>query len=266
VLYDDLASSELERQRFCRAQGHGFLGICSFVSLADEQVQSIASRQITAPSWLVFPDNAQLWHSKRTLEYVAGRKAAALAMAHLGHASHPVEANLDRSPCWPDGIKASISHNNKLAICAMLDGFNRDLNGIGVDIECSQSVADNIMNPSIIVNNRERYRLIQAPFGFEKALALAFSVKESLFKAVYPNCRKYFDFLDVQIDTIDIVEYDTALPVIDATKSILGSCVESKGKVGIRLLNGLNPSLPKGTLFVAEFEFTKDDVITRLVY
>ena len=122
------------------------------------------------------------------------------------------------------------------------------------------------MNPSIIVNNRERYRLIQAPFGSEKALALAFSVKESLFKAVYPNYRKYFDFLDVQIETIDIVEYETALPVIDATKPVLGSGIEHKGKVGVRLFNDLNPSLPKGTLFVAEFEFTKEDVITRLVY
>ena len=69
-------------------------------------------------------------------------------------------------------------------------------------------------------------------------IALMFSAKESLFKALYPQVGVYFDYLDAEIVQVD------------------------SGYVELRLLKALNNTFSKGDSFRIAFLFQDRHVLT----
>jgi enterobactin synthetase component D len=162
---------------------------------------------------------------KRRAEFVAGRRAARLALAALAPAlgSARVEIGPRREPLWPDGVRGAITHAAGLA--AAVVAWSDRVRGVGLDIEApltadaAAAVAEKVLTPG------ERARLF--PGGWtdpdaRRRLTLAFSAKESLFKSLHAEVGRYFDFLDAEL--VDLTE----------------------ARWRLRLATALGPALPAG--------------------
>ena len=126
--------------------------------------------------WL--PHYAQLQHAgrKRKAEHLAGRIAAVHALRGYGYKCVPAIGE-HRQPLWSTGLYGSISHCGDTAIAIVSH------QPIGVDIEeifsahTARELTDNIITPT------EREFITGCNLPFPVALTLAFSAKESAFKA-----------------------------------------------------------------------------------
>ncbi|MDE5205869.1 enterobactin synthase subunit EntD [Citrobacter amalonaticus] len=127
--------------------------------------------------WL--PHHVQLAHAgrKRKAEHLAGRIAAVYALREQGHKNVPGMGE-QRQPLWPEGLSGSISHCATRALAVVSH------QPVGVDIE-------EIMTPqtagelcSSFVDNEEERVLRSSALPFPLALTLAFSARESVFKAL----------------------------------------------------------------------------------
>ncbi|HSI57572.1 MAG TPA: 4'-phosphopantetheinyl transferase superfamily protein [Ideonella sp.] len=138
---------------------------------------------------------------KRRREFLAGRLAAAAALRALGfEGAQPLAIGPDRLPQWPAGLQGSISHSGDAALCwvqpAGVSG------GVGVDVEA-------LMAPQRCERLWRRIAPEISPgqgaaagHGDELLLTLAFSAKESLFKALYPSVRRYVGFDAAQVSLL----------------------------------------------------------------
>lgn len=168
---------------------------------------------------LVFPEHLATAVTKRRAEYLAGRYLARLALAQLGHADFIVLKGEHRAPIWPQGIAGTISHNVDTALCAVQ--CDNGTGGVGIDVETQMPLKRAQELWSGIVNEAEYRWLCQQPHAFELLLTLVFSAKESLFKALYPQVRCYFDFQDARIVALD---WQTSTFELELQKTLTPRC------------------------------------------
>ncbi|WP_444919444.1 4'-phosphopantetheinyl transferase [Microbulbifer sp. CnH-101-G] len=185
-----------------------------------------------------FPDEIAKACQKRKAEFLAGRYCAHLALQQFGHIETHVPIGPNRSPQWPTDTPGSITHTHDLAICAL----NDKPKAIGIDYEptISTETAREIKN--LIVNQAEETRLSQTGLPLEQWLTIAFSLKESLFKALYPTVKQYFDFLDAEIQDIDC----------------------KNKKIALTLNRDLCPEAIKGQRFLGAYNSYREGFITLL--
>ncbi|HGY9627472.1 4'-phosphopantetheinyl transferase family protein [Pseudomonas putida] len=128
--------------------------------------------------------------AKRQAEYLAGRVCARAALQQLDGRDYVPGTHEDRSPIWPTGIHGSITHGKGWA--AAVVAADGDTQGLGLDQETlldearAERLAGEILTPA------ELQRLDRSQLGL--AVTLTFSLKESLFKALYPLTRQRFYF------------------------------------------------------------------------
>lgn len=136
--------------------------------------------------------------AKRQAEYLAGRLCAREALRQLcGQALVPGRSE-DGVPLWPAGTLGSISHGAGQAVA--IAASSEQWRGLGLDLEKRLSaaraarLADEILTPG----ERQRAAGLE-PEAFARRLTLSFSLKESLFKALYPLVLKRFYFHDAEL-------------------------------------------------------------------
>lgn len=177
---------------------------------------------------------------KRKSEFLAGRYAAQQIMKKLGVEKVNIRIGEHRSPVWPDPFIGSITHTARQAICAVARHI--DYQYIGIDLEnwitldVGKAIKDSIIQPS------EEKILSALPLLFEQALTLAFSAKESLFKALYPFVGDYFAFDAAEIYQVEM-HSDT---------------------FHLKLTRNLTTSLTKGQVFTGHFLMSQDTVFTYI--
>ncbi|TYL42917.1 4'-phosphopantetheinyl transferase [Dickeya sp. ws52] len=162
---------------------------------------------------------------KRRAEYLAGRYLAQTVLSRLGVAGYVLTSARDRSPQWPQGIAGSLSHNADSVLCAA-HPCNQAMTCVGLDIETRMSAerADNLW-PGIADEIEYDWLHTHDPISFASMLTLSFSAKESLFKALYPQVKRYFDFLDVRMVELDTVQQTFTLQLlIDLSPDYLMGC------------------------------------------
>lgn len=139
--------------------------------------------------------------NKRRAEYLAGRICARRVLHRLGLEQTQIAIGPNREPLWPPGLMASISHAGDRAVCiATLDP---EVIGLGIDIErgIKPELAADIRG---VVVDADEEALIRADSAdFPLGLAAAFSAKESLYKALYPQVRRFFGFEAMRLIRID---------------------------------------------------------------
>ncbi|MEH6416121.1 4'-phosphopantetheinyl transferase family protein [Pseudomonas sp. CGJS7] len=141
---------------------------------------------------IAFVPQLQRAVAKRRGEYLAGRICARRALGRLGIAAGTIAIGPDREPLWPPGAIASISHAGDRALC--IASSDAEVIGLGVDIErgIGPELAEQIRG---VVVDADEEALIRAGFeDFPFGLAAAFSAKESLYKALFPQVRRFFGF------------------------------------------------------------------------
>jgi len=146
--------------------------------------------------WL--PHHAELSNAgrKRKAEHLAGRIAAAHALPDytvpgIGPSGEPL---------WPEGVSGSITHSGAQAM-AVVVRHQDALVGIDCEAILPDREARDIQDG--IVDAQEAMCLTRSGYPFALALTLAFSAKESLFKAHFPQVKTYMGFDCARIMTLD---------------------------------------------------------------
>ena len=146
-----------------------------------------------ARSAIDMPTSIQRSVAKRQTEFLAGRLCARAALLQLDGTRASPAIGEDRAPVWPAHISGAITHSNGRA--AALVALKRDWQGLGIDLETllsaerAQRLIKEILTPD------EQLRMAAAPQADHALLVtLTFSVKESLFKALFPLVQKRFYF------------------------------------------------------------------------
>lgn len=133
---------------------------------------------------------------KRRREYAAGRL---LARELLRRADAPVEALLsdaDRVPRWPAAVHGSISHCRSLCAVAVVDAASAS--GVGIDVENAQPLREELHG--MILREAERPRIAALPPSLrDLGGMLVFSIKEAVYKAIYPHRRVFLEFHQVEL-------------------------------------------------------------------
>ncbi len=127
--------------------------------------------------WLPHYQQLENCGRKRQMEHLAGRIAAASALKAVGVKGVPGTGD-QRQPLWPAPWSGSISHCGTRALAVVAT------RPLGIDIE-------NVFSPTLaselessIISPSEHAVLKASGLPFELALTLAFSAKESGFKAL----------------------------------------------------------------------------------
>lgn len=137
--------------------------------------------------WL--PHHAELSNAgrKRKAEHLAGRIAAAHALPDrtvpgIGPSGEPL---------WPEGVSGSITHSVTQAMAVVVrhpDAL------VGIDCEAILAEREAREIQDGIVDAQEAMCLMRSGYPFALALTLAFSAKESLFKALFPQVKIFMGF------------------------------------------------------------------------
>ncbi|KJH74531.1 4'-phosphopantetheinyl transferase superfamily protein [Pseudomonas gregormendelii] len=182
-----------------------------------------------ARSAIAVPASIQRSVAKRQAEFLAGRVCARAALQQLEGLDFSPAIGEDRAPVWPAHISGSITHSTGRA--AAIVAKKAHWRGLGMDLE-------NILNPERA--ERLAGEILTAPelkrmaAGRREQLAmlvtLTFSVKESLFKALYPIVQQRFYF-----EHAEVLEWDEA------------------GEVKLRLLTDLSSEWRNGAELQAQF-------------
>lgn len=140
------------------------------------------------------PASIQRSVAKRQAEFLAGRVCARAALLALDGLARVPEMGEDRAPVWPGHVSGSITHGNGWA--AAVVAYKAQWRGLGLDVETlmkatrAERLAGEILTPAELGRLRGDVGL---------AVTLTFSLKEALFKALYPlvGQRFYFEHAEV---------------------------------------------------------------------
>ncbi|MFA1018656.1 enterobactin synthase subunit EntD [Enterobacter sp. SAT-E-asb] len=140
--------------------------------------------------WL--PHHAELSNAgrKRKAEHLAGRIAAAHTLDAINERAIP-GIGPSGEPLWPEGVSGSITHCGTQAMAVAVrhpDAF------VGIDCEAILPDREAREIQDGIIDAQEATSLTRSGYPFALALTLAFSAKESLFKALYPRVKMYMGF------------------------------------------------------------------------
>ena len=140
--------------------------------------------------WL--PHHAELSNAgrKRKAEHLAGRIAAAHALGAIHERAIP-GIGPSGEPLWPEGVSGSITHSGTQAM-AVVVRHQDALVGIDCEAILPDREAREIQDG--IVDAQEAMYLTHSGYPFALALTMAFSAKESLFKALFPKANTYMGF------------------------------------------------------------------------
>jgi enterobactin synthetase component D len=142
--------------------------------------------------------------TKRRAEYLAGRRVALHALREAGIAVADLDIGALRAPRWPDGYTGSITHSNTLAAAIAIPvGVVR---GVGIDVE--DVASDDAMSAIVqVALSATEWRVIDtlaSRVGTAAAVTIAFSAKESFYKATSAVVGRVFDFSALRIASVHV--------------------------------------------------------------
>ncbi|EIK98309.1 4'-phosphopantetheinyl transferase [Pseudomonas sp. M47T1] len=183
------------------------------------------------------PASIQRSVAKRQAEFLAGRLCARTALQQLAAIDHVPAIGEDRAPLWPPGISGSISHGTGWAGAVV--ARHSDWQGLGLDMETllgeerATRLAGEILTPAELAR--------MDPAQASLTVTLTFSIKESLFKALYPIVGKRFYF-----EHAEVMEWDTS------------------GRARMRLLTDLSQRWCHGVEIEGQFGLHDDHLLSLI--
>ena len=144
------------------------------------------------------PASIQRSVAKRQAEFLAGRLCARAALQQLDNLDCVLAIGEDRAPVWPQHISGSITHSSGHA--AAIVGHKAQWRGLGMDLENVLTLERAERLAGEILTADELQRMANVPREqIALLVTLTFSVKESLFKALYPIVQKRFYFEHAEV-------------------------------------------------------------------
>lgn len=151
-----------------------------------------------ARSAIEMPASIQRSVAKRQAEFLAGRLCARAALLHLDGTCATPAIGEDRAPVWPAHIAGAITHSNGRAGAVV--ALKSEWQGLGIDLEnlLSDERARRLVK-EILAPGEQRRMAEGCDEDVALVVTLTFSIKESLFKALFPlvGQRFYFEHAEV---------------------------------------------------------------------
>jgi 4'-phosphopantetheinyl transferase EntD len=122
----------------------------------------------------------------------AARIVARSLLSRLGKPPGAIVRSPSGAPVWPEGIVGSLAHDAVVAVAAV--ARRRDFASLGIDVEPAAALDVELLD--VVATPRERERIGRDPLQ----VRLLFSVKEAVYKAVYPLDGTFLDHHDVEVD------------------------------------------------------------------
>ena len=139
------------------------------------------------------------YHPKRKNEFLLGRACA--SKAHELQVGAPLlilAVAEDRSPVWPSEIIGSITHCESWVGAAVSE--KKTLLGVGIDFEkmgrAKMEIGRYIKTPQDLSDH--------PMLSNEELITVIFSIKESLYKALYPTVKVFFGFDSAAVKEVDV--------------------------------------------------------------
>ena len=135
----------------------------------------------------------------RRLEFAAGRELARTLLDRAGAGTGVLLRDKDRVPTWPQAVVGSITHCRSL--CAVALAPRAVSAGIGIDVEPARPLDDGLH--AHILRPAERARIDALPSALRPLGGiLVFSIKDAVYKAIYPERRVFLNFKQVEIEFV----------------------------------------------------------------
>jgi 4'-phosphopantetheinyl transferase EntD len=150
------------------------------------------------PSALPLPERGLIERAveHRQQEFAAGRILARGLLRHAGAQTDALLRDADRVPTWPQAVVGSITHCRSL--CAVAVAPRALSAGIGIDVEPAKPIDEELH--AMILRQAERGRIDALPQALlPLGGILVFSIKEAVYKSIYPVHRYFLDFQQVEI-------------------------------------------------------------------
>lgn len=130
--------------------------------------------------------------SIRKKEFLAGRACARRALARLGIPNCPILVGPMREPIWPEIVSGSISHDGNYCVAAV--ALKKTTPLLGIDIALREPLNKELIK--LICTKKDIEAINNSDFTSFEAdpYKLIFSVKESVYKCLFPVIQKIFDF------------------------------------------------------------------------
>jgi enterobactin synthetase component D len=181
---------------------------------------------------------------KRKIEFLVGRHCAREALRRYTEIdpNSPIPSGAHREPKWPRGIVGAITHAEGYASVAVARA--QDATGVGLDAEVWIEDGRAAELRGLIADDTEIDAIADSTgLSLSRALTLIFSAKETLFKCLFPEVRRYFEFRDAALVSADLV----------------------RGSFVATLITTLTPSLRARQRFEGRFEYDERFVRTAML-
>lgn len=130
---------------------------------------------------------------KRLADFVAGRYCASESLRALGFGRQSIPVDKYRAPIWPRGTAGSIAHTEGLAGAIATAGVG--CAALGLDLEQLRDIEDVAAYICTDVELAEWRRSTHFP----EYLNVVFSVKEAVYKCIWPSLRRFVSFREIGV-------------------------------------------------------------------
>ena len=151
---------------------------------------------------------------KRYNEFIHGRHCAREVLQQLGYPAAEIGKGESREPLWPDGVVGTISHTQHFAAAAV--SMQTHYLGIGVDMESATPLEEKLFKA--ICRDEELKKFNDDGLNTEmagKRAKLLFSIKESIYKCLWPSIRHFIDFTEIHVQLNESDGSYSATPYTD---------------------------------------------------
>jgi 4'-phosphopantetheinyl transferase EntD len=132
---------------------------------------------------------------KRQREFASGRFCARRASQALGLNPAAIPVGSRRQPVWPAGITGSITHDGHYALAAVARAAKVPF--LGIDLALQDPLDASLIE--LVCGSKESEEIRRITFQGCDPFKLVFSLKEAVFKCLFPAVGRIFDFHDVWV-------------------------------------------------------------------
>ncbi len=144
-------------------------------------------------------------------EYARGRMAGRDALIHLGAPKDsPILRGENGEPLWPNGYLGSISHSGGIGVACVSRAGN--YLGLGIDLENYEKKRQAGIFKKI-ATEKELAWINEDDEEVQKRGVLIFSIKESIYKAVYQAFKIRLTYMDAEVSP-NLEQLDATVKII----------------------------------------------------
>jgi len=172
--------------------------MCDVIKRNIPQGMSVACEQIDLCEGDIFQEESIfIEHAipKRKREFIAGRTCARKALSDIGIHGCRILVGKKREPLWPEGVTGSITHDGNHAVAVVAK--TNSISMVGVDLSDRSPLNHELIRMVCTneeIENINKFSLSDFVLDPFKSI---FSIKESVFKCLFPTVQEIFNFNDV---------------------------------------------------------------------